>query len=153
MSMQFLTEVLIPLAIVGAVIYLAQQVRASTIAKRNESLQFVSAENGAWMSHITSSAEIARLFRLGQKDLSNLATDDLVRYGTLLTQFCHNYDAHYHVHQKQAFADDFWESCQRSMQYVLCTRGARVWWANYGHQYSRSFQELVATLMDESPES
>jgi|GEM_PF-2536846 hypothetical protein len=139
------------LILVAAVIYIALQVRENTISRRSEALQQVSSLNSDWMSHITLNAEIARMFRLGQKDISNLATDDAVRYGSLLTQFCHNYDAHYHVHQRQPFPEDFWQSCIRSMQYVLCTRGARVWWASYGHQYSTSFQNLVNQLMEDTP--
>lgn len=132
--------------------YIAIQIRANTLARRSEALQQLSSLNSAWMSHITQNSEIARMFRLGQKDISNLATDDVVRYGTLLTQFCHNYDAHYQVHKQQPFPEDFWQSCIRSIKYVLCTRGARVWWANYGEQYSDSFQELVNGLMQETEE-
>ncbi len=133
-------------------VYIAWQVRSGTVVRRSELLQQVSSLNAAWMSHITENAEIARMFRLGQKDISNLAADDVVRYGTLLTQFCHNYDAHYHVHKQQPFPEDFWQSCIRSIQYVICTRGARVWWANYGEQYSESFQQLVGELMQNTPE-
>ena len=139
--------------LVIAVVYIASQVRQNTIARRSEALQQVSSLNSDWMSLITQNSEIARMFRLGQKDISNLATDDVVRYRSLLTQFCHNYDAHYHVHRKQPFPEDFWESCIHSIKYVLCTRGARVWWANYGHQCSRSFQTLVNQLMEQTQES
>lgn len=134
-----------------AVIYIALQVRENTLARRNEALQQVSSLNSDWMSHITQNPEVARMFRLGQKDISNLATDDSVRYGSLLTQFCHNYDAHYHVHLKQPFPEEFWESCIKSMQLVLCTRGARVWWANYGFNYSTPFQNLINKLMEDTP--
>ena len=132
------------------VIYIAIQVRENTISRRGEALQLVSRLNSDWMSHITQNSEVARMFRLGQKDISNLATDDAVRYGSLLSQFCHNYDAHYHVHLKQPFPQDFWESCIRSMQLVLCTRGAQTWWSKYGFNYSDAFQALVNRLMAEA---
>lgn len=138
--------------LVITVVYIAVQVRANTVARRGEALQQVSALNSDWMSHITENPEIARMFRIGQKDISNLAADDVVRYGSLLTQFCHNYDAHYHVHMSQPFPEDFWQSCLRSIRYVLCTRGARVWWANYGEQYSSSFQKLVNEMMEQTPD-
>ena len=139
--------------LVATVIYIAIQVLENTISRRSEALQLVSRLNSDWMSHITQNSEVARMFRLGQKDISNLATDDAVRYGSLLSQFCHNYDAHYHVHLKQPFPQDFWESCIRSMQLVLCTRGARTWWATYGFNYSTAFQALVDKLINEAPDA
>ena len=143
-------EVIGAVAVVVTLVYLAAQIRHNTMSNRNAALQTISTQNADWLSLITQDDDVARIYRAGQRDLSSLAGNDLLRYGMLMTQFCRVFDTQHHQHLNRALPDDIWESSVVSIRFVLRRKGARSWWSSFGNQFSGSFQRLVKELLDDS---
>ncbi len=142
-------EVVGAVAVVATLIYLAAQIRLNTMTNRNAALQTLSTQNADWLSLITQDAEVAQIFRIGQRELDSLEGPDAVRYGMLMTQFCRVFDAQYHQFETSALPQDLWDASVRSIQFVMSRPGARDWWNRFGYQFSELFQALMNDLLSE----
>ena len=166
-----IAELIGAIAVVATLIYLAAQIRQNTLSNRNAALQTVSSQYADWLSTIIENESVARIYRAGLADFTQLTEEDRIRFGMLLTHLCracdaqyHQHttnalpqemweracDAQYHQHTTNALPQEMWESTLESLVGVLEKPGGSTWWSKYGARFSPSFYSAVSGALETS---
>lgn len=145
-----LAEVVGAIATVGALVYLAVQIRANRASVRAESRRASFETVVPALLAIAESEELARIFEAGLVDLSKLNSIDRTRFTMLFALFVSPLSVRY---DEARIGIELDSSYIAGTIALLRTSGGRQWWRNARDRYNQEFRKYVESeiLLDEQP--
>jgi hypothetical protein len=144
-----LAEVVGAVATVGALIYLAIQIRASTIATRAEARRASFENTAPALIAIAESEELARIWNEGIVDFSKLNSIERTRFSMVFALFVSPFSVSFDEARIGVGLDSRHFT---GVAALLRTPGGRQWWRTSQAVYHEDFQRYVEreVLRDES---
>ena len=132
--------------VIVSLLYLASQVKHNALAVRSTSADAAVNALNDWASRLAADAELERLWRGGNNDVTTLPEDQRGRYFMVATQLLllsENIHHHFRVGTLDPVA---WESWRGKLAHNISRPGIRAIWKVAGQGYSRPFQEFVDSV-------
>jgi hypothetical protein len=140
------------LAVILTVVYLAIQVRRSTIATYSQTYQFATQALGDMAATVGESKEKARIFSVVMADPNKLDADEYLQFAYLGIALFRRYENVFFQYQSGMINDDFWTGHRENLLWFYHRPGTQVWWFERRLGFSKSFREFLekTTLADVS---
>ena len=144
-------ELIAAVATVATLIYLATQIRASTLVSkaeaRRESRKAADAANLA----VVQNGEVAHIFLTGLGEPSKLDPEEWVRFAFLLGGLLTATGAVYDEISAGILTEDLPINQEFMVKMFLGTPGGQKYWKQFAGGYSKGFREYVDRILAEHP--
>ena len=136
-------EVIGALAVVFTLIYLAIQMKHSTLAVNQAAQQSMVAEMGASMDLLFANPEGAEIWLKGIASFSSLTAVEKVRFTSLLHHFSRTVE-HAHLSYRKGTLDaQIWQGLESQARDVFGSPGMQEWWSLRSHWYNEEYRSFV----------
>ncbi len=143
LAISAVAEVVGALAVVATLIYLAIQMKHSTLAVNQAAQQSLVAELGASMDLLFSNPEGAEIWLKGIKSFSSLTAAEKVRFTALLHHYSRTWE-HAHLSYRKGTLDAaIWQGLVAQTCDVFGSPGIQEWWRVRGHWYSDEYRSFI----------
>ena len=137
-------EVAGAMGVICTLLYLAVQVRASTLASRVESKLAATGMYTDFLSTLIESPEINDVFIRGRENLESLSTEEFYRFSNMAFQAFSFFSAAKFQHSSGALSESDWYEHLAIIRFWLRGKGFRQWWERLGiHMYGPDFVAFV----------
>ena len=137
------------IAVVASLIYLAIQVRQNTRSVRASTYQAVVSDSAAINATGAQDEALARIFRVGQRDISELADDERMRHDFFLGQSFNMFENLYLQREHGTIDDEYFNAKMGLVRRWLSRPGIREWWDSRSYMYVGRFRDFVSeNLLD-----
>ena len=140
-------EVVGAFGVILSLLYLAAQIRSNTRATRRQNAHNHNAAGREMWSLISSSDEIASVWRRGLMEPERLSADERVRFAMLMLSGVSLAEEDFHARNEKELPD--WVSGMLSVGFYEVTRtpGFDGWFANRQHWLSDDFRKKIEAEM------
>jgi len=114
--------------VIATLAYLAVQIRQNTKALKATSHQETTREASDFTAQIAGDAEIARIYRIGSGDWSELTEDERLRFSMLMFRVFFNFQNLYALQESGNIDEEYWKSQREIMLWFMAQPGVRHWW-------------------------
>jgi len=125
------------------VVYLAVQVRRSTLATYSQTYQFATQALGEMAAIVGDSKERARIFVVGMADPARLEPDEYRQFAYLGISLFRRYENVFFQYQSGMIDDDFWFGHRDNLLWFYHRPGTQLWWKERRLGFSRKFREFL----------
>jgi hypothetical protein len=136
-------EFVAAVAVVVSLIYLAVQVRQGAASVRATMFVTSSTNQAEMASQVVQDPELARIYRVGQRDFESLTEDDQTRFVIFFATLFRTYEQMFQQDRMGLLDPEVWEGRREAMLRFLEQPGVRTVWRRRCHAFSRSFRDLV----------
>jgi hypothetical protein len=140
-----LAELLAAVSVIGSLIYVAFQVRASTVASRVESKLRMTETMVNYADLLISSLKLNELMIVGRKGIAGLSKSEYLQFSNMALKACWYLSAGFFMHQHNSVSDDDWYELKTIALYWSRSKGFQEWWADRG---SLSFTGKFARFIE-----
>jgi hypothetical protein len=141
-------ELIAAIATVVTLLYLAIQIRASTIASRVESRRREHESAAPYLTSIIENREVARMFLAGLARDPDLSPEDRTRFAMLMGQIVSGEASFFDEVQLGVGASRRIDERATSIVGFLTTPGGRAWWDRFSAPYGSEFREYYQSKID-----
>ena len=134
------------LAAVGVsvtVIYLAIQIKKNTQATHSQTYQVATSALAEMAAIVGTSAELARIFRIGMMNPRELTDDEFTQFGYLGISLFRRFENIFFQYQSGSIDDDFWNGHRDNILWFFHRPGMQLWWKDRKFAFSKSFREFL----------
>ena len=136
-------EVIGAFGVIGSLLYLAQQIRTGRNATLSAThFQVTESLNSIFFS-ITQDPELSRIFRIGNKDPSELPNGDFERYLTLVGGIFARYNNYFLQYDKGTLDEEPWQIALAHMKSLMELPGIQLWWKKHRHLYLSGLRAIL----------
>lgn len=138
-------EFLGAVAVVITLLYLAKQIRQSSLAVEVSALRDTTAQWNQWSGILASSPDLAEIVTRGNHSYKDLPEADAMRYGAYVQMFfddVESYRALAHDHQ----VDRDMHVVEKIIRRRICINGFAEWWDDNTDDYDKDFVAWVNGL-------
>ena len=143
------------LVVVATFVYLALQIRQNTRTVQTSTYQSMLDSSNRVTELILAHPHLERIYRLGRKDLSQLADEERPQFRLLIDQMLNVFESMFLQYERGTLDEDFWRARltglrallkQPGVRSMLIARGAR------GRSAGRvaAFSQLIESLLGET---
>ena len=136
-------EVVGALAVVFTLIYLAIQMKHSTLAVNQAAQQSMVAEMGAAMGSLFANPEGAEIWLKGIASYSSLTAVEKIQLTSLFHQFARTSEQAYCSFRVGTLDAEIWYGLEAQALEVFSSPGVQEWWGLRRHWYSEAFRSLI----------
>jgi hypothetical protein len=140
---QGVSSLVATLAVILTVVYLAIQVRRSTIATYSQTYQFATQALGEMAAIVGENKDKARIFSVGMADPEKLEKDEYLQFAYLGISLFRRYENVFFQYQTGMIDDDFWAGHRENLLWFFHRPGTQVWWEERRLSFSQSFREFL----------
>ena len=108
-----------------------------------------SANQSEMASHVVQDPEVARIFRVGQRDYESLTEDEQIRFTTYFATLFRTYEQMFQQDRMGLLDPEVWEGRREAMLRFLRQPGVQMMWRFRRHAFSKSFRDLVDAAQGE----
>ena len=141
------------IAVVVSLVYLITQMRQNTLSIRSATYQSVVGTAAGCNQILTQNKELARIFRVGGENLSELDDDERLQFSFLCMQFFDIFENLYLQYLHGTIDTDYWLPRQRSYLALFSKPGFADRWAecrpNYTEKFGRLIDEGLASIQSD----
>lgn len=136
-------------AIVGipSLIYLAVQIRAQTIERRQAAVNALTDQWGDLTRAFHEDAGFAALYLRGLQSFNDLDGVSKLRFSAFFNRFLKNFQAMYFSYRHNVLGTELWHEVERTMSDLLAYPGVREWWKTRKHWHTEEFASLVDAII------
>lgn len=145
-----IAELVGALGVIGSLIYVASQVRASTAASRVESKLRMTEQMVNYTDLLIGAPELNELIIDGRKGLDSLSKSEHLLFSNLCLKACWYLSAGFFMYQQKSISGDDWHEIKTIAIYWGKSRGFQEWWSKRGRL---SFTGKFADFIDQEIES
>lgn len=138
-----LASVVGSLGVIISLIFVVREIRLNTKAVRGSAYQSVINTWAEIESRISQDKEVARIYRQGRADMSQLDENEQIRFGEVLSSFFNLYEGMYYQYRDGILLQEHWKGWCENMQQDLKHPGVREWWEEKQRLYGDSFRNHV----------
>jgi hypothetical protein len=131
------------IGVVVSLIYLAAQIRHNTRAVRASAQQETTRDASDFLGQVSSSAEMARILRVGLGEWDKLDDDDRMRFSMLLFRVFFNFQHLFSLNREHNLEPEFWASQREVVLWYMRQPGVHRWWSGSKSRLNRSFVEYI----------
>ena len=144
-----IAELLGAIGVIGSLIYVASQVRASTVASKVESKLRLTQNMVDYGDLLISSPELNKIMIDGRKSIETLSKSEYLQFSNLALKACWYLSSGLFVYQQTSISDDDWHELRTIATYWCASRGFQEWWVTRGRL---SFTGKFAAFIDQEIE-
>lgn len=148
-----LGELIVAIATVVTLAYLAIQIRANTNAIRSESRGRISGQTQGYSAVIGGSKEAASIFMRGLADLNSLHPEEQTQFSFLFTMIVNQAHDSHHEYRLGITDREVFSAHSSSALRLLRTPGGKDYWRHHRSDFSLQFQEFVQCERGETTRS
>ena len=126
-----------------SLVYLTTQIRQNTRALKTAAHQDTTRGASEFTAQIAENADVARIFRVGLADWSQLDSDERMRFSMLLFQTFFNFQNLYSLQREGGVDAEFWASQRRVLAWYMEQPGVRHWWSISKDRLNSGFVHYV----------
>ena len=155
-ALSAVADLLAALGVSVTVIYLAVQIKKNTQATHSQTYQVATSALADMAAIVGSSAELARIFRIGMVNPRDLTDDEFTQFGYLGISLFRRFENIFFQYHSGTIDDDFWTGHRDNILWFFHRPGMQLWWKDRKFAFSKSFREFLdGSKPDEitSPES
>ncbi|MFT7688501.1 MAG: hypothetical protein ACI9FB_003865 [Candidatus Azotimanducaceae bacterium] len=139
-----IAELLGAIGVIGSLIYVASQVRASTVASKVESKLRLTENMVNFGDLLISSPELNELMIDGRKGLDSLSKGEYLQFSNLALNACWYLSSGFFMYQQKSINDDDWYELRTIAIYWSNSKGFQEWWAKRGRfSFTGKFAEFI----------
>ncbi len=131
------------IAVIFTLLYLSMQIRQNTKAIRSNSFHGVTDSFNAINSLIAHDESLARIIRVGMKNLEDLNEDERVRFSFMFVAPFRIFETLYFQREAGTVDSRLWEAEKRSMGFLLSGPGSQEWWRSNPLSFTPEFRQFV----------
>lgn len=135
-------------AVVVSLIYLALQARQSAQVERSQNYGKIVETVAQALSRISDSRETTSLVISGSAALSDLDTEDRVRFSFLMFEIFGNYEFIYEQSKENALPEHVWPHYLQHLEFWASLPGVREWWASRKAIFSTGFMAAASRAFE-----
>ncbi len=144
------------IVVIVSLFYLAFQIRQNTRTVRTSTYQSVFDASNRVPELILAHPHLERIYRLGRKDLSQLADEERLQFRLLIDQFMSVFETMFLQYERGTLDEDYWRARLDGLRGLLSWPGVR---SHMEHRRAQSrsggrvaaFSQLIESLLDETP--
>ena len=138
-----IAEVVAAIGVITTLIYVAVQIRDSTLESKNIQTQNLVTANSDANYLLASSSELGDIVRTGMFDRDGLSESDRFRFNVFFYAAFNRYDFAYHQYKSGRLDEKFWEKIDFEIPIWLKLPGPAAWWTQDKSRLSREFVSYV----------
>jgi hypothetical protein len=142
-AIQGISGIFATLSVTLTVVYLAIQIRRSTIATYSQTYQFATQALGEMAAIVGGSIDTSRIFSVGMADPKQLSTDEYRQFAYLGISLFRRYENVFFQYQSGMIDDDFWTGHRENLLWFFHRPGTHVWWQERCLSFSQKFREFL----------
>ena len=143
-------EIVAAIAVVVTIGYLAVQIRQNTRSVRAATHHSSARAATETQNVFAQSNDVARIFRVGSRELEELTGDERQRFHAMLLSIFLWYEDAFFQHQQSMIDREVWEGRQRHLLRQLKLPGIASWWAGRSEFFARSFVSYIEQLSQQA---
>jgi len=140
-------ELIAAIATVATLAYLAIQIRQNTRSTRAAMIQAGYSQASSFTSLIGSDTAVARVWRIGLADPSELDEDEYIQFLGLATAMLRNFENVFIQFQDSAEDPLAWEPWDLSLRNIMRTRGLKACWQERKIVFGKGFRTYVDGIL------
>ncbi len=137
------------IAVVLSLLYLARQVRDSSLQDRRTQYGDINRDFLQFTDATSKSASLADLVFRGMRDRDSLSPPEVYRFNSTLLGLFRAQEAMFHYHREGGIHDWGFESYRASMIDIVGVPGIQAYWRDRRHWFSTEFQGEVDKYLQE----
>ncbi|MDP2621119.1 MAG: hypothetical protein Q8P46_13270 [Hyphomicrobiales bacterium] len=147
---QAISSIVASVAVVLTVVYVAIQVRRSTVATYSQTYQFATQALGEMAAIVGHNKETSRIFTVGMATPEKLDNDEFIQFSYLGISLFRRYENVFFQYQSGMIDEDFWAGHRDNVLWFYHRPGTQRWWQERRLSFSKRFREfLESTSPDE----
>lgn len=127
-----IAELLGAVGVIGSLIYVASQVRASTVASRVESKMRMTENMVNYGDMLLENPDLNELMILGRQGTETLSKNDYLRFSNLALKACWYLSSGFFMYQQKSISGDDWHELKTIAIYWSKSKGFQEWWEARG---------------------
>jgi len=131
------------IAVIFTLLYLSLQIRQNTKAIRSSSFHGLTDSFNAINNLVAHDESLARIFRVGTRNLDDLDEDERVRFGFMFLAPFRVFETLYFQREAGTVDPRLWEAEKRSMVFLLSGPGSQEWWRSNPLSFTPEFREFI----------
>ena len=136
---------------IGSLVYVAMQVRASTAASRVESKLRLTETLVNYGDLLISSPELNDLMIRDRKNIESLSKEEYMQFSNMALKASWYISAGFFMYKEDAISDDDWFEIKVIAKYWCYSPGFRQWWKHRGHlSFTGEFTKFIEGQMEEA---
>lgn len=137
-------ELLGAIGVICSLIYVATQVRASTIASRVESKLRLTENMVKYGDLLINSPDLNDLMIRGRKSINSLSKAEYLQFSNLALKACWYFSAGFFMYSQKSISDDDWYEIKTIATYWCKSNGFREWWNSRGKlSFTGEFSKFI----------
>jgi hypothetical protein len=144
-----IAELLAALGVIISLIYLAVQIRHGSASVRATMFLTSSTNQSELTSYIFQDSEMARIFRVGQRDIGSLTEDEQTRFVSFFASLFRTYEQMFQQDRMGLLDPEIWEARREAMIRAFRQPGVQSMWRMRRHAFSRSFRDFLDAAQEE----
>ena len=140
------------IGVVISLIYVAFQVKSNTRSQRNDITARTLERLSSMQREMVTNIELNKLVVVALRDVYALEQLDRIRFAWWFTEFFSAMEFLYDQHRQGNVDPDMWERWRTTLRWWLTYRGTLEWWRCVPTPFTKSFSQLVTTLIEEGCE-
>jgi len=149
-----IAELLGAIGVIGSLIYVASQVKASTVASRVESKLRLTENMVNYGDLLISSPELNELMIEGRKGIDGLSKNEYLQFSNLALKACWYLSAGFFMYQQNSISSDDWFEIRTIATYWSKSQGFQEWWAKRGRlSFTGKFVDFIEQEIEQANDS
>jgi len=146
-------ELLGAIGVIGSLIYVATQVRASTLASRVESKLRLTENMVNYGDLLIGSPDLNDLMIKGRKSIDTLSKSEYLQFSNLALKACWYLSAGFFMYRQKSISDDDWFEIKTIATYWCKSNGFQEWWNQRGKlsftgEFAKFIRQEIAQAVD-----
>jgi len=139
-----IAELLGAVGVIGSLIYLATQVKTSTIASSVESKLRTTEFLVNFQDMLIANPQMHEVMLRGRRDVENLSKEEYMIFSNMAQKAFWYFSATYFQKRKNAVDEADWFEVQAIINYWTSAPGAYHWWRKFGHlAFTGEFSDFI----------
>jgi hypothetical protein len=105
----------------------------------------------AFQSILSTDSEISTIFSKGLADISNLTTQEKLRFNWVLYEAFGAFEFMFHAARKESIDLEIWSRWSEAIAWYLTFPGVHTWWMVRPLPFTDSFSLYVDSLLKDNP--
>lgn len=132
------------ICVMGSLIYVATQVRASATASKVESKLRLTETMVNYGDMIINSPNLNDLMIKGRKGIDTLTKNEFLQFSNLALKACWYLSAGFFMYKQNSISEDDWFETKAIARYWCTSKGFQEWWDRRGRlSFTGEFSEFV----------
>jgi hypothetical protein len=149
-------ELLGAAGVIGSLVYVARQMKSSTLASQVESKLRVTDKMADFQNQLIEYPHLMELMIAGRRNYTSLDRDQRIQFANLALKACWFLSAAHFMYRKGSIDKDDWHEFRATCLYWASGPGFREWWQTQGHlnfagAFKRFMEEEIAQAIQASP--